>query len=438
MERNIELKLLEWKNSSNRKPLLLQGARQVGKTYSLKKFGKEHFKNYFIFDFMLDSKLKTIFKKDLNPKRIIQDLSLYIDKDINSSDLIIFDEIQECGEAITSLKYFNEQYPEAFICASGSLLGTGLNNSSFPVGKIDRLKLYPMDFFEFLHGTAQHKLLNTIIEGIANKYFSEILHQKAWHWLKLYFITGGLPEVITTLISHLDNLLHAFNKVRKLQKSLIQSYKDDITKHSGKLKAVRIEAIFKNIPMQLAKENKSVNKFVFKDVLTSNSKYIYLEGPIEWLLKAGLIHNVYICNNAAIPLQAYSKSNRFKLYLFDIGILGAMTNLDPKAIYEYEYGSYKEYFAENYVLNEIICKLETDIFSWAVNTSELELLLEHNDKVIPIEVKAGINTKAKSLNVYKSKYNPDKSILFSALPYKETKSKLLAPLYLACSINELI
>ena len=423
MKRNIIQQLTNWKELKERKVLLLQGARQTGKTYILKIFGKNNFKKFHYFDFMSNAELCKVFENNLDTERILQDLELFINDDIDvTADLIIFDEIQECPRALTSLKYFTQNYPRGFICASGSFLGLSLSESSFPVGKVSRKTLYPMTFEEFLTALGQErivKLFQTISSEIK---ISEFTHQKIWNYYKFYMITGGLPEVVKLFRDNQEHLNKTFIAVRELQKELYESYLDDISKHSGGIKSIKIQAVLKNIPIQLAQENKTIKKFVFKDVLPNASRYSTLEGPIEWLVKAGLIIKVPICSKPEFPLQAYADEKRFKLYLFDVGILGAILNLSPKVIYDYSYGNYKGYFAENLILQELTAAWNKVFYSWAKNTSEVEFLIDIDDKIIPIEVKAGINTKAKSLRVYKQLYSPEITLLLSGNPINSNKN----------------
>lgn len=437
MKRKIYKELLEWKRPPVRKPLLLQGARQVGKTYCLEKFGQKEFSNYHIFDFMESPALNKVFDPDLKPERILRDLGILNDIDIDiNRDLIIFDEIQQCPKALTSLKYFAQELPAAYIAASGSLLGLGLSNESFPVGKISRVKLYPMDFDEFLEALKQERLVELMSSLSLKQTLIEPLHQKIWTFFKYYMITGGLPEAVKLFREKINTPAEGFSLVRKLQKTLLKDYIDDIAKHSGKIKSVKIEAVLKNIPIQLARETRGIKKFVFKDVLSNALRYSVLEAPIEWLIKAGLVIKVPICTRSLFPLQAYSEEKRFKLYMFDVGILGCMLDLSPKIIFSYNYGSYKGYFAENVVLTELTSHFDKIIYSWSKNSSEIEFLIEYNEDIIPIEVKAGINTKAKSLRVYIEKYSPKNALLFSGRPIiSKDKIKTQLPLYLASKFH---
>ena len=439
MRRKIIEKFIEWKKSDKRKPLLLKGARQTGKTYCLEEFGQNFFSQYHCFDFMKNPEFSSIFERNLKPSRIIRDLSLITDCEINlTKDLIIFDEIQESPKPLTSLKYFAQEYPDAYICASGSLLGLSLNDtSSFPVGKVHRCSLFPMDFDEFLLAMSQEKILDVIKNASYKDPIQSPLHDKIWEYYKYFMITGGLPEIVKTFRDHFSTLNYAFEKVRSLQDELSESYMDDISKHSGKIKAVKIQAVLKSIPLQLAKEHKGVHKFTFKDVLPNASRYSTLEGPIEWLIKAGLVIKIPICNKSKFPLQAYSEKKRFKLYLFDVGILGSMLNLFPKTIFNYDYGSYKGYFAENIVLTEMYAQSEQLLYSWNRNTSEIEFLLETDEDIIPVEVKAGINTKAKSLKVFKELYSPRQVFVLSGNPMNISNNEHI-PLYMAGELKRLL
>jgi hypothetical protein len=439
MKRSFWKTLVEWQNSPQRKPLLVQGARQVGKTWILKKFGETLFENCVLLDFAEDPALRGLFVPDLKPKRILSDLSVYLNRDISlDNTLLIFDEIQLCPEALTSLKYFYEEFPSASVCASGSLLGLGLSEQNFPVGKVQRAWLRPMSFFEFLEALGEASLCRALRDASKNRAaISPAIHQKTFGLFKEFMVTGGMPEVVQQYLGLRDTRVAAFQAVRTLQRELTASYLDDIAKHSGSLKAVRIASVFKNIPEQLARETDGIRKFLFKDVLSGRSTYDVLEGPIEWLIKAGLVHRVPICRTVQHPLAAYAEKNAFMLYLFDTGLLGAMLHLDPATIYQYDFGQFKGFLAENTVLNELLCADTGPIYTWRGNSSEIEFLLPSGNEIIPIEVKAGINTKAKSLQVFREKYSPKRSVLFSAQGTNQLDRGLLhAPMYLAGALGD--
>ena len=424
---------MAWKEAPQRKPLLVQGARQVGKTWLLKAFGAALFEKYVLLDFAEDPTLNGLFKADLKPARILTDLSIYLGEDVSlDGTLLIFDEIQLCPEALTSLKYFYEAFPTAHICASGSLLGLGLSEQNFPVGKVQREWLRPMSFFEFLEALGETLLCRSLATAAeTHSDISPPVHAKAFGLFKEYIITGGMPEVVGLYLSQRETRAAAFKAVRSLQKELADSYLDDIAKHAGSLKAMRIAALFKNIPQQLARETSGIHKFLFKDVVPGRSTYDVLEGPMEWLIKAGLVHRVPICRKIKMPLSAYVENNAFMLYLFDTGILGAMLHLDPAVIHQYEFGQFKGFLAENVVLNQLLCSGRDPVYTWREASSEIEFLLPCGDQVIPIEVKAGRNTKAKSMKVFRQKYDPPIAVLLTALGANQLDNGLLhAPLYL--------
>lgn len=430
--------LMTWKETSERKPLLVQGARQVGKTWILREFGRQEFENCILLDFAENQELRGLFTPNLKPQRILTDLSVYLNRDITlEKTLLIFDEIQLCPEALTSLKYFCEAFPSAWICASGSLLGLGLSEQNFPVGKVQREWLRPMCFFEFLDALGETALREALSMSAANTTaITPAIHVKAFTLFKEYLITGGMPEVVSLYITLRETRVAAFEAVRRLQRDLMDSYLDDIAKHAGSLKAIRIASVLKNIPQQLARETTGVRKFLFKDVIPGRSTYDELEGPIEWLLRVGLVHRVPICRTIQQPLSAYAETNAFMLYLFDIGLLGAMLNLAPSVIHHYDFGQFKGYLAENVVLNELLGAGYDSVFTWRGTTSEIEFLLSCGEQVVPVEVKAGVNTKAKSMKAYREKYAPENAILFSGQGANQRDHGLLhAPLYLAGALR---
>jgi predicted AAA+ superfamily ATPase len=411
--------LVSWKNQKDRKPLILKGARQVGKTTLLKQFGVAHFEKCHYFNFEKEEALKTIFNaalgKDLKPLRIVKELELYQNEKIHpTKDLVIFDEIQECPEALTSLKYFKEEKKELAIASAGSLLGVQLSTKSFPVGAVDFHSLYPMSFEEFLNahgeiGNAQLSLQNQ--EGEV----PVLQHAQLWEHFKNYCVVGGLPESVGVWIKNKDNTFSAFEQVRKTQDNLIKTYLADMAKHCGKQNSMHLVRLWNQIPAQLARsQDGSTSKFIFKGVIPGISIYQKLVGVIDWLENAGLIIKVPIVNRAEIPFSAFTKENQFKLFLFDVGLLGALSDLPAKTILNYDYGTYKGYFAENFVAQEFLFAQRKQLFGWSEKESEIEFLIEVNGQVVPVEVKSGHITKAKSLKVFKEKYSPRNSVILSA------------------------
>ena len=355
MKRSFFKNLIAWKKKENRKPLIIKGVRQVGKTYLLKEFGKG-FSAFHYVNFEKDPDLLKIFEKNLDPKRIIEGLEFYLDGSIDiRKDLVIFDEIQACPKALTSLKYFYEELPELYLCAAGSLLGIHLSPTSFPVGKVDLLTMRPLSFEEFLMAIEDRRGLKALKDYANDKEVPEVAHDHLWERLKHYFIVGGMPEAVLIFSQRKENLYQAFSEVRKKQSDLVLAYYADMAKHSGKVNALHIERVFKSVPNQLQKAHDgSSSKFKFKGVIPGVSHYNRLMGAIDWLEAAGLVFKVSIVNSGKLPFKAYTKENTFKLLLFDIGILGSMSGLSPQVILDYDYGSFKGFFAENFVAQEFI------------------------------------------------------------------------------------
>ncbi len=438
MRRKLYAKLKKWKNSAGRMPLLLQGTRQVGKSYLLEKFGKNEFENCFVFNFEQNTNLSRIFLPDLLPQRILRDLSLVAGKEINpQSDLVIFDEIQECPEALTSLKYFNENMAELALCSAGSLLGVKLSTGSFPVGKVEFFHLYPMTFKEFLTALDQAMLLEAVSAYVPGKSIPEIAHPMLWELLKEYFITGGMPQIVSAYRELRENRVAAMNRVRKLQRALVESYFKDFAKHSGKINSMHIVSVFENIPMQLAGNmDGSVKRFRFKDVIPKKKSFSALEGPITWLEQAGLANKVKVCNRADLPLETFCKANIFKLFIFDTGLLGCMLDLPVAAIVDEDYGISKGYFAENFVAQELTAAGITNLYSWTERNSEIEFLKTDGEAIVPVEVKAGSRVQAKSLGQYIKKYAPNQAIILSKKLSSQKSDSPVAfvPLYLAGDI----
>ncbi len=426
-------RLLEWQMEATRKPLLLKGVRQVGKTHLLKEFGRLHFPNVHYFNFEKQPDLAKIFAPNLDPQRILNELSFYLDRPIHiGTDLVIFDEIQELPKALTSLKYFQEECPKLHLCGAGSLLGLHLGSGSFPVGKVTFETLQPMSFEEFLMAT-DDKSLPIIQNFTVKEKIPEIVHAHLWDQLKRYFVVGGLPEVVATYCAHKGDLFEALSLVRKKQDDLLNSYYADIAKHSGKTNAMHIDRVFQSVPTQLQQvQDGSSARFKFRGVVPGVTHYDRLAGAIDWLETAGLVVKVPIVNTGHLPFKGYVRENFFKLLLFDIGMLGSMSGLSPKVILDYEYGSYKGCFAENFVAQELISAGIESLFSWQEHTAEVEFLIEDDGRAVPIEVKSGSITKAKSLKVFSGKYNPPYRIIVSGRPFVISMDRVhYYPLYLA-------
>lgn len=433
MRRLLLTDLLAWKEKTNRKPLILQGTRQVGKTTLLEQFGKEFFPAVHFINFEKDRALEPFFEKSLDPRHLIPELEYYLNRPIQiDRDLLIFDEIQACPKALTSLKYFAEDIPQLALCAAGSLLGIYLGPVSFPVGKVDLMTLHPMSFEEFLMALDEQRVLKLLRSLKLHDSIPEMAHQRLFELLKHYFIVGGLPEVVKIFCEERHNLLTAFNKVRLKQNAILDTYLADIAKHSGKVNAMHIARVLQSVPSQLAQsQDGSAGKFKFKGVVPGIDKYSRLVNAIDWLEAARLVIKVPIVNSGKIPFSAYTTEGTFKLYLFDVGLLGAMGNLSPQAILMYDYGSYKGYFAENYVAQAFLTKGFRQLYSWQEKQAEVEFLYEDTGKAVPIEVKSGKVTHSKSAKIFADKYRSPYRVIFSAKPPSANQELQGYPLYLA-------
>lgn len=444
MKRLVLDKLIEWRNADNRKPLVLNGARQVGKTYLLKEFGKNFYRKLHYLNFEDDESLHKVFEHSLKPQKIIDTLKIDFELDLDiESDLIFFDEIQTCPKALTSLKYFCEDLPQVHIVSAGSLLGIKLGKSGFPVGKIDSLELHPMNFSEFLLALGKKDYFEKIQQLKIDTEVSEITALKLWELLRWYFIVGGLPEVVEIFVKKHHDLPEALSSVREAQYLLIQAYNSDIAKHSGKVNSMHIEGLFTNAALQLGREeNDGAEKFKLKDAIPGIEEYSRLENALNWLIKTGLIIKVPILKQVAIPLKAYIEENKFKLFIFDVGILGALADIKAYSILNYDYGTYKGFFAENFVAQELVAadSRSDRLFCWHGRSSEIEFVRDHEGHIVPLEVKSGTNTKSKSLSVFIEKYQPKLSVKISARKFQFNKvnHRLSLPLYAISSLNRIL
>jgi predicted AAA+ superfamily ATPase len=445
--------LQKWKNSTRRKPLLVLGARQVGKTFIIKYFAENNFQKLHYVNFEEEKQFKTLFESSLTPQRILEDLSILLHTEIDvDQDLVFFDEIQSCPSALTSLKYFREKMPKLHLVAAGSLLGVMLPQASFPVGQVDILHLYPLSFEEFLAAIGEKRLLDRLQQfefsprdqkatqiKHNNETLSAVIHEALWKFFKVYLFVGGLPEVVALFASDPKTTFENINHVVKLQSTILNTYLADIAKHSGEVKSMHIERVLQNIPTQLGKNlDGSVGRFMFKDVVPGVSSYSGLVGAIDWLEKAGLLSKVKICSQATPPLTAWTKESRFKLFIFDCGILRSLAALAPESILKDDYGSYRGFVAENFVARTIQASLAntsmaTSLYGWNESTAEIEFLFDSQGDIIPIEVKSGSRTQAKSLKVFCERYQPKFSILLSAQvsSFDSTKKIHRIPLYAA-------
>jgi len=433
MKRTVTDSLNEWKSSENRKPLILRGARQVGKTYILKEFGGTTFPRYHYVNFEKDERLGRIFEQDLKPDRILDELQFYLDRPIDRSrDLVIFDEIQGSPRALTSLKYFSEEIPELALCAAGSLLGVALQPDPFPFGKVHFLDMYPLSFTEFLDGVGKERLAELIRKQDLTKPFLETAHEQLWGLWKHYLVVGGLPDAVNLYRERQENLYEAVQAIRKAQRDLLEAYLADMAKHSGKANALHIEKLWRNVPAQLGRaQNGSAGKFKLREGIPGIRGYERLCAPLDWLECANLLIRTPIIDAVGVPLSGYVKENRFKLYFFDVGLLGAAGGIAPATFLNYDFGSYQGYVAENFAAQELRAAGDKTIHCWQGRTAEVAFLLEREGEVVPVEVKSGWVTQSKSLKVYTERYRPPRAYILSANNISRRNINHYLPLYAA-------
>ncbi|NQU64007.1 MAG: ATP-binding protein, partial [SAR324 cluster bacterium] len=427
MKRDIYHNLLSWKNSDRRKPLVLRGARQVGKTYIIKKFGQAEYERTAYFDFEESPDLAHIFSGTLDPKKIIRDLSRLQGWQIEPVvHLIVFDEIQASNAALNALKYFQQNANEFNIISAGSLLGVKLSKGkSFPVGKVNFLDLYPLTFLEFLDAINKPLLREMIEETEEIIPYALPLHNELIDLLKEYYVTGGMPEVVNHF-AETGNLI----EVREIQKEIIDSFVLDFSKHANPSDIQKISLIWDSIPSQLAKENR---KFIFSAIKRSARGREY-ENAIGWLSDAGLILKSYAVSSAKCPLKGYMNSNSFKVFMLDIGILGAMAKIPIELVARGNtlFDEYRGAFVENYVAQQLVSHSgTTDLAYWKSegNKAELDFLVEYQNEIFPLEAKAGINPKSKSLHSYKQQFDPQILSRTTLLNLKKDGRILNYPLY---------
>ncbi len=429
MERYAMRQLLKWKAKKNRKPLILKGARQVGKTWLMKEFGKKHFKYTAYVNLDKNRKMLDVFKQDYDISRIIMAINIETGvKVVPEETLIIFDEIQENPDALSALKYFCEDAPEYAVIAAGSLLGVAIHKGvSFPVGKVDTMELHPLSFREFLYAVGEEGLV-TLIEK-RDYSMMEVFHDKYVDWLKKYYYIGGMPEVVASFVEEKD-----FGEVRYIQKRIIELYEQDFSKHTPNDELPRIRLVWDSIPLQLAKENK---KFFFGKI-KEGARSKDFEVAIEWLKDCGLIKKVYKVSKPSMPLKAYVEFAAFKLYTLDVGLLGALSGLSAKSILEGNkiFVEFKGALTEQYVLQQLVTDTEYEPYYYSETKSEgeIDFVIQKDTEIVPIEVKAEENLRAKSLKVYCEKYKPELAVRTSMTKYREQDWMVNIPLYCISSI----
>jgi uncharacterized protein len=426
MKRDKMQDLIAWKGNKNRKPLIVRGARQVGKTWIVKEFGRTQYQNMAYVNFENAPELANLFKQDLNPKRIISALSTYLGININSNNtLIFFDEIQSVEGGLASLKYFCEDVPEYHVIAAGSLLGIALHSgTSFPVGKVDFIDIKPLTFFEFLNAVGQESYVSAILSRDWETV--SILHSRLCDLLKVYFFVGGMPEAVQTYVDTKD-----LSKVEHVHQNILYSYQADFSKHAPFEIIPRLNLVWNSIPAQLGKENK---KFVY-GIIRQGARAKDYEMAIYWLLDCGLLSKCCRVSKPSIPLKAYENFSVFKLFLVDIGLLSTLSHLDSKIMIDGDsvFTEFKGAMTEQFVMQELMVAHHDSTYYWTneKSTAEIDFLVQGNADVFPIEAKAGINVHAKSFKMFCEKYKVKNAYRFSLLQYKEQDWMTNVPLYAA-------
>ena len=417
-------KLYKWKNNKRRKPLIIEGARQVGKTWLMKEFGKQAYADTVYINFDSNSRMADLFSADLDTDRLIMGLELYAGRKINPENtLLIFDEVQEVPRALASLKYFYENAPQYHIVCAGSLLGIALHQgTSFPVGKVDFLKLYPLSFSEFLMATGNERFA----ELLKNKDYEMITSFKQTYIdaLKHYYFVGGMPEAVQSFAESKD-----FNEVRAIQKRILAAYEQDFSKHAPNEIVPKIRMLWNSIPSQLARENK---KFIYGLVREGGRAREY-ETAIMWLSDCGLVHKVSRVNAAGIPLKAYEDLKAFKLFIVDVGLLGCMTGLRQRTLLDGDdlFVEFKGALTEQYVCQQLKTIEDLGVYYYTNDrgSCEIDFVVDTGEQIVPIEVKAETNLRAKSLKTYRERFEPELSVRTSMADYKKEDWLLNLPLY---------
>lgn len=430
LKRSAISELIRWKDSAERKPMVLKGARQVGKTWLMREFGQNYYDHFVYFNFDEEDELKSIFETNKNPHRIIELLSMICGEKIEpGKTLIIFDEIQECPEALNTLKYFKEKANEYHVIAAGSLLGTLLARpKSYPVGMVNLLDIYPLTFDEFLEATDPG--LYAYYESIEkDRQIEEIFHNRLLEAYNYYLIIGGMPECVSSWVKYKDPA-----KVSQIQRELIEVYENDFSKHNGKVNSGRILMVFRSIVAQLAKPNE---KFMYGAVREGGRARDF-EEAIEWLVSAGMLNRVYNVSKMEHPLSAFDKLDQFKLFVFDTGLLKHMAGIDNGAILLKTDYQFKGPLTENYVLQQLRGQFEVEPRYYSDKNSEIDFVLQNGMEIIPIEAKGGEDKSAPSFKKYVAEYKPEHAFRFSKRGYRKDGDFTNLPLYLARKTKDLL
>jgi hypothetical protein len=416
--------LNKWKQKTNKKPLIIRGARQAGKTWLMKEFGKTAYEKTVYINFDNNPQMKELFSLDMRIDRIIMGIELYVGHKISPHNtLLIFDEVQEVPKALSSLKYFNETAPEYQIICAGSLLGIALHQgTSFPVGKVEFMDLYPLSFTEFMRAMGKEQFVDLLDKGDFE--MATMFRQDYVDLLKYYYYVGGMPEVVQSFVDNRD-----FNEAREIQERILAAYEQDFSKHAPNEAVPRIRMLWNSIPAQLTKENK---KFIY-GIIKEGARAKDYETALMWLTDCGLVHKVYRVTAPSIPLKAYEDLKAFKLFLADVGLLGCMVRLNQSVLLDRNelFKEFKGALTEQYVLQQLKTVKGVDTYYWTNDrgNAEIDFLIDTGNEVVPIEVKAETNLKAKSLKTFCEKYNPKMAIRTSMTDYKQEDWLLNLPLW---------
>ena len=424
MYRSAMEQLNKWKQKTNKKPLIIRGARQAGKTWLMKEFGKTAYEKTVYINFDNNPQMKELFSLDMRIDRIIMGIELYVGHKISPHNtLLIFDEVQEVPKALSSLKYFNETAPEYQIICAGSLLGIALHQgTSFPVGKVEFMDLYPLSFTEFMRAMGKEQFVDLLDKGDFE--MATMFRQDYVDLLKYYYYVGGMPEVVQSFVDNRD-----FNEAREIQERILAAYEQDFSKHAPNEVVPRIRMLWNSIPAQLTKENK---KFIY-GIIKEGARAKDYETALMWLTDCGLVHKVYRVTAPSIPLKAYEDLKAFKLFLADVGLLGCMVRLNQSVLLDRNelFKEFKGALTEQYVLQQLKTVKGVDTYYWTNDrgNAEIDFLIDTGSEVVPIEVKAETNLKAKSLKTFCEKYNPKMAIRTSMTDYKQEDWLLNLPLW---------
>lgn len=424
MYRTAMEQLQKWKAKKRRKPLIIRGARQVGKTWLMKEFGDREYSSVVYINFDNNQRMKALFEGSLEVERLITGLELYAGHKIDPDNtLLIFDEVQEVPRALTSLKYFNEDAPQYQIVCAGSLLGVALHRgTSFPVGKVEFLELYPLSFFEFMVAMGKERYVELLQKGDFD--MATAFKQDYIELMKHYYYVGGMPEAVQSFADNRD-----FNEVREIQRRILEAYEQDFSKHAPNEAVPRIRMLWNSIPAQLAKENK---KFIY-GLIKEGARAKEYELAMLWLTDCGLVHKVHRVTTPSLPLKAYKDLKAFKLFLVDVGLLSCMVGLRQDVLLDGSelFKEFKGALTEQYVLQQLKTIRGLNIYYWTADrgTAEVDFVIDNGSDVIPVEVKAEVNLQAKSLKVYRDKFQPKLSIRTSMADYKKEDWLLNLPLW---------